>query len=506
MSSSATVAGAPGRGRAAVPRGRAPRSDRGSSAPWLNASALRARAGLARDPAADHHREQPRIAAGVGEQDPVGAKNLATGVCGSGNHAAARPSATPAAPRTSSAAGRWVRAVKLLLHALARPAGLAEDPPVLGTDHQHRVPGESLARATRRARARPRATQPAPRARARAGRAPGAGPRPRTASRRSLPRSSPARACASPGHGAVSSRRSANANPTLPGWPWAARSSRPGRPPPTLRTVSCSARPIVELARFPWPNALTAEFIPARCDVRTADDDHRTGRRGRRDQSVQRELLPARGLDRREHDRQLGPGASRHHRVDRDLLDRRAAAVGRHDADQLLRIARGVVEHRDHALGRRRHDRQAVGQPALVHRLERVLEPAELELARRDPRPRLGPGCAARRAATSGSRVRDAQPGRIAGRPSTSSVAPAWADQRARADRGRARSRARARRRPRAGTPPGPRRGQSARRARAQRRSRAPARATAAAPGAAVCSSLDCETSRAPAASSAGSS
>ena len=34
-------------------------------------------------------------------------------------------------------------------------------------------------------------------------------------------------------------------------------------PPPTLRTVSCSARPIVEFARLPCPRTLPSLFIPA---------------------------------------------------------------------------------------------------------------------------------------------------------------------------------------------------------------------------------------------------
>ena len=44
--------------------------------------------------------------------------------------------------------------------------------------------------------------------------------------------------------------------------PCAARSISPGRPPPTLRIVSCTARPMVMLARLPWPSTLTPLFIP----------------------------------------------------------------------------------------------------------------------------------------------------------------------------------------------------------------------------------------------------
>ena len=48
-------------------------------------------------------------------------------------------------------------------------------------------------------------------------------------------------------------------------------------------------------------------------------------------------------------------------------------------------MARGVLEHRDDALGRRRDNRQPVGHAALVQRLERVFELADRELARDDP-------------------------------------------------------------------------------------------------------------------------
>ena len=100
---------------------------------------------------------------------------------------------------------------------------------------------------------------------------------------------------------------------------------------------------------------------------------------------MERELLAAGGLDGGQHDRELGTRAAGHHRVDRDLLDCRPAAVGRDHAHQLLRIAGGVIEHRYHPLGGRRHDRQPIGQPPFVHRLKGILELAELELARRDP-------------------------------------------------------------------------------------------------------------------------
>ena len=38
----------------------------------------------------------------------------------------------------------------------------------------------------------------------------------------------------------------------------------PGTPPPTLRITSCNARPMLALARLPWPSAFTPEFMPMR--------------------------------------------------------------------------------------------------------------------------------------------------------------------------------------------------------------------------------------------------
>ncbi len=51
---------------------------------------------------------------------------------------------------------------------------------------------------------------------------------------------------------------------SLPGLPWVARSTPPGRPPPRLRTSNWSARPIDSDALLPCPSALTPGFIPIR--------------------------------------------------------------------------------------------------------------------------------------------------------------------------------------------------------------------------------------------------
>src|SRR3954469_14692553 len=69
------------------------------------------------------------------------------------------------------------------------------------------------------------------------------------------------RSTASDSHGDPASF-SAKQNEYLPGLPNVARSISPGAPPPMLRTISWSARPIVALARLPWPMQLTPLFIP----------------------------------------------------------------------------------------------------------------------------------------------------------------------------------------------------------------------------------------------------
>ena len=226
-----------------------------------------------------------------------------------------------------------------------------------------------------------------------------------------------------PGHGAVSSRRSAKHMPSLPAWPCAARSSTPGRPPPTLRTTSCSARPVVIEARSPWPSTLTPRWKPGRA----GDDDHRAGGMRGGEQPVHRERLLADRFDRGEHDRQLRALAARHHRVDGDLLDRRLAAVGR----------------------RRRRRRPAGRATCGRASPRRARASAARRAGRRSGRgraaPRTGPRARRRAARASGSGPRrgraapraarrprgracsDAQPGRIAGRPSRSSSTPACA-------------------------------------------------------------------------------
>ena len=293
-----------------------------------------------------------------------------------------------------------------------------------------------------------------------------AAPRRRTAVTPVSSRSSPSRACARPGHGAVSSRRSANANPTLPGWPCggAILATRPAAADVTNRQLQ--RPPDRRVGAVALAERVDRRVHPGAPRVRAADDDHRPGRRGRRDQPVQRELLAARRLDRGQHDRQLGSGATGHHRVDRDLLDRRPPAVRRHHPDQLLRIARACSR------ASRRPARGSAGRPA-GHRS-----------ARARASPRTGPR--ARRA-----RARAPDPARRARPPRREpggDLGIARARGAARPDRGQSVDLERraglleqrrqtiprqsdhptpARRRRRAGTRPAPRRGQSARTARA---------------------------------------
>ena len=78
-----------------------------------------------------------------------------------------------------------------------------------------------------------------------------------------------------------------------------ARSISPGRPPPTLRMTSCSARPIVALARLPGPERVDAVVHADRPGDRTVDDEDRAAEPRGREQPVHVELVGARALDAR---------------------------------------------------------------------------------------------------------------------------------------------------------------------------------------------------------------
>ncbi len=205
---------------------------------------------------------------------------------------------------------------QLLLQARARPA--AEDAPVLRADDEQRVERPALARRRDVLERRPRATR---------SRSSGVA--------RRLVDDQPRRLAREQRATRVSSRRDAptaqsralgerHARP-CPGCPCAARSSRRGMPPPTLRTVELQRAADRRVRAVALAERVALGVHPGLERVRPADHDDRPDRRGGRDDAVQRERLPARRLDRRQHDRQLRPGAAGHHGVDRHLLDGRRA-------------------------------------------------------------------------------------------------------------------------------------------------------------------------------------
>ena len=100
---------------------------------------------------------------------------------------------------------------------------------------------------------------------------------------------------------------------------------------------------------------------------------------------MHREAFVEHGFDRGEHDRQIFRLAPGHHGVDRDLLDRCRVERGRHQPDDLLRVARGAVEHAQDTLLARRHERQPVRPTAREHRLLLVLVIAQFDATRAKP-------------------------------------------------------------------------------------------------------------------------
>ena len=93
-------------------------------------------------------------------------------------------------------------------------------------------------------------------------------------------------------------------------------------------------------------------------------------------------MLVEHRLDRRQHDRQVFRLAAGHHRVDRDFFDRRPASAGGTSPTTSCGIAAGAVEHAQHALLGRRHQRQPVRPAAREHRLVFVLVVAQFDAAR----------------------------------------------------------------------------------------------------------------------------
>ena len=164
-------------------------------------------------------------------------------------------------------------------------------------------------------------------------------------------------------------------NESLPGLPWAARSTPCGRPPPTLRTTSCTARPIVRLARLPWPSALPAPFIPIVPRAGAAADDHRADGHRRGQHAVDVELVVADRLDRGEHPRQVLGEAAGHHGGDGDLLDGDVDEVRRHRGDDVLR-RRGSCPRASAARAPRSAGRRAGRRSSRGRRSPRTRPPA----------------------------------------------------------------------------------------------------------------------------------
>ncbi len=236
-----------------------------------------------------------------------------------------------------------------------------------------------------------------------------------------LPAAMPRR-CAS-GSQSGSDSSSAKQKVYLPGLPRVARSMPPGRPPPTLRTMSCRARPIVALARLPWPSALTPRVHADRLGGRAVDDDQRAGEMRGAEQAVQHEQRIERGLQHAQHHGHVFRLAARHHGVDRHLLDGAGREVGRNQAHDLVGLAVGAAQHAQDALVGRRHDGQAVAPAALeagFHRIVPVRRPRSRATSGRDRRSARS-ALPARRA----RRCCEPQPGCQAGRPLPSAAAPA---------------------------------------------------------------------------------
>ena len=209
---------------------------------------------------------------------------------------------------------------------------------------------------------------------------------------------------------------------SLPGFPCAARSTSPGRPPPMLRTINCTARPMVMLARLPCPNTLTPLFIPIARVPGPLQIKHRADRHRRGQHSVNVELVGAHRFEGGDHPRQVLGSAAGHHRVDGDFLDGHLDEVWGDNGDDLVGSAGGALQHLQHTFdgrGRDRADRRSRrGRTAPPSR--RRDRPARACRERSTPPPNR-----ARSESTRfGSTLSEPQPGRITGRSAPSSSRP----------------------------------------------------------------------------------
>ena len=166
--------------------------------------------------------------------------------------------------------------------------------------------------------------------------------------------------------------------------PWVARSTSPGRPPPTLRMTSCSARPIVELARLPWPSALPPEFIPISLvpgPLQTITGP--TGIVVASSPWMLNSSLHAASTAVSTHGRYSGlqPAITAAIATFSTVI---VDEVGRHGGDDVGRRTSGSGQHAHHPLLGRRHDGQAVGPAAVEHHLHLVLGVGDVDAPRRE--------------------------------------------------------------------------------------------------------------------------
>ena len=134
------------------------------------------------------------------------------------------------------------------------------------------------------------------------------------------------------------SLRSAKHSVYLPGWPMVAMSPTSDRAPPMLRRVSCSARPMLALARLPGPRQLVPALTPSWRAIGAMHAERHAGRAGGGGDAQQIEIGLEDRLRRGQHDRQLGRPAAGDHALIGDGLGRDVAEHRRHHA---VRIRRG---------------------------------------------------------------------------------------------------------------------------------------------------------------------
>ena len=170
-------------------------------------------------------------------------------------------------------------------------------------------------------------------------------------------------------HG-LSASASAMQKVNLPAWPCVDMSVSPGMSPPMLRRINCTARPIVALARRPWPNRLPLELMSSCLGDRAVDDRCSGGGGvGRGLDAVELAVGIEQGVDSREHDREIFRPTARHDGVDRELLDCGFAPARWHGPTLSSALAAGRCDHACDLRGGWSDDRKAVGPAAREEQL-----------------------------------------------------------------------------------------------------------------------------------------